>query len=287
VTTKQEFANPSGSHYDRAYLRTLQTLEAEGFLQAGDELRDITSGSAGISLALIGHLLGFRVRITVPDELPANRIYPMLAYGAQVISAGSGYVPAAAEHQTTEIDSLKIDPAYQLSRPRTRASRAFMFQSSHERLCYLNHSENELSPQAFSAIGQELVQQVTDVPEALLLAIGNWTTIAGIVPVIRQAWPDTQIIGYEGEVTDRPHRNYGTTVLGVRLRYEQAGLLDQRLMVSDQERDEVDYLVNTDRSLADQLGHSSLMGLALAKRLHRHGISGNIVTIAYDQKFRY
>jgi threonine synthase len=32
ITVKEEFRNPSGSHYDRAYIYTLRRLETEGFI---------------------------------------------------------------------------------------------------------------------------------------------------------------------------------------------------------------------------------------------------------------
>lgn len=287
VLVKHELDNPSGSHYDRAYLLTLQKLEAEGFLHPGDELRDISSGSAGISLALLGTLLGYKVRITTPDELPDNRIYPMIAFGARVVSAGLGYVPAAAAQQVEELTRLKSDMSYVVSRPATRESRAFLFDNGIRRICYLNHSENDLSPHAFQAIGRELVEQTDVIPDAVLLAIGNWTTIAGITPVLREAWPQTQLIGYEGAEVTGPHDNFGTTVQGVRIRYEDPALLDDRVAVTNSDRDAMKEIVNDDRAEASKFGHSTLMGLALAKQLMQSGAMARVVTIAYDQKARY
>lgn len=106
VLAKQEFANPSGSHYDRAYLATIAWLETNGHIEPGDELRDITSGSAGISLALVARLLDYRARVTIPPELPSNRVQPMQLFGAEVCVSGDGYVPAASIQQTTEIKDL-------------------------------------------------------------------------------------------------------------------------------------------------------------------------------------
>jgi len=279
ILVKKESDNPSGSHYDRVYLKTIEHLETIGFLQPGDELRDITSGSAGTSLALLSYLLGYSARITVPAELPANRIYPMLRFGAKVIDSGAGYVPHASELQVTEIMALRADNQWTEARPADRSSRAFSFSNHEQRICYLNHSENDLSPQAFETIADEIGEQAPDTTH-LLLAEGNWTTIAGISPRIRQLLPRVQVIGYQGEVTNNTTDNFGTNVPNVPLRFKNVDLVDAECIVTNIERDAAS-------KAAPQLGRSSLMGLALAQRIIRDHPAAHVVTIAYDQAERY
>lgn len=287
VITKREFFNPSGSHYDRAFFATLKSFEESGFIQPGDELRDITSGSGGISLAFLGNVLGYKVRITVPDELPDSRLMPMRMLEAEIVNAGPGYMQTASTFQAEEIRRLKDDPEWELSRPDDRDQRAFAFKhrTTGERICYLNHSENRLTVDAFSAIGHEAVQQLATPPTAVALAMGNWTSIAGISPVIREAWPDTRIIGYEGTST-QIHNNFGTSVEGIPLRFRDDALIDEIMPVSDELRDEIGHRVNSLLIPNAQIGHSSLMGLVvgeIATQLH----GGQVLTIAYDQKVRY
>lgn len=285
ILTKFELDNPSGSHYDRTFLETLRSFENEGLIRPGDELRDITSGSGGISLAMLGRALGYAVRITVPDELPENRTRPMRWFGAEVVRAGSGYIKQASDFQADEIRAFKADPGWQLTRPADPDQRAFIFDDGNGRISYLNHSENLLSPLAFRAIGQEMVAQVAEPPASVFLAMGNWTSIAGISPVLREAWPDTRLIGYEGENTVN-HDNFGTTVSGIPMRFRDLSLLDDAIVVTNTERDRYDALVNSHLPANEQVGHSTLMGLAAAEaELARH--PGTALTIAYDQKLRY
>jgi cysteine synthase len=285
ILTKLEVANPSGSHYDRAYLKTLRRFEEEGLIRPGDELRDITSGSAGISLAVLGKELGYSVRITVPDELPANRLFPITYFEAEVVNAGAGYIKAASEFQAQEIQSLKDDSAWELIRPADRNQKALIFSNSERRICYLNHSENSLTVEAFQVIGEEAVRQMEEPPRCVVLALGNWTTIAGIIPVMKKAWPDTQIIGYEGENTT-VHDNYGTTVSGIPLRFRDDSLVDAKVVITDAVRDTYDEFINRNLTPAMQLGHSSIMGMAAA-HTELHDKPGTALTIAYDQKLRY
>jgi len=285
ILTKLEVTNPSGSHYDRAYLKTLRNFEEKGLIRPGDELRDITSGSAGISLAVLGKDLGYSVRITVPDELPESRLLPMNYFGAEVINAGAGYIKAASEFQAREIQALKDDPAWELIRPADRNQKALIFSNGERRICYLNHSENSLTVEAFQTIGEEAVRQMVEPPQCVVLALGNWTTIAGIAPAVKKAWPGTRIIGYEGENTTI-HDNYGTTVSGIPLRFRDDSLLDSKVVVTDAIRDTYDEFINRNLAPAERLGHSSVMGMAAA-HTELHERPGTALTIAYDQKLRY
>jgi cysteine synthase len=248
-------------------------------------LRDITSGSAGISLAVLGKELGYSVRVTVPDELPESRIFPMNYFEAEVVNAGPGYIKAASEFQAQEIHALKDDAAWELIRPTDRNQKALIFSNGERRICYLNHSENSLTVEAFQAIGEEAVRQMAEPPQCVVLALGNWTTVAGIAPVVKKAWPSTRIIGYEGENTTI-HDNYGTTVSGIPLRFHDDSLLDAKIVVTDATRDTYDEFINRNLTPGMQLGHSSIMGMAAA-HAELHERPGTALTVAYDQKLRY
>lgn len=276
---KEEFTNPSGSHYDRVYFETIRHLESIGFLQPGDEIRDISSGSAGTSLALIGTLLGYNVRITVPDELPKARLQPMRYFGAEVIRAGAGYVPRASQQQIDEITYYRDSNEWKEARPSDRSCRSLLFSIDDERICYLNHSENDLSPIAFGSIGNEIADTAPDTTH-LLLAEGNWTTIAGISPVIRRLLPTTKIVSYCGETTDHTTTNFGTTVPDVPLRFMNESLVDQHMTITDDDRD---LMIGQ----AAHAGRSSLMGLAAANLLLQTTPTAKIVSICYDLANRY
>lgn len=279
VMTKMEHQNPSGSHYDRAYFATIKHFEEIGFIQPGDELRDITSGSAGISLALISQLLGYKSRIIVPAELPANRLYPMLQFGAQLVSSGEGYVPHASIVQTNEILGFREDPEWQETRPADRSGRALTFEKDDVRICYLNHSENELSPASFAPIASEILDDTPDISH-IVLAEGNWTTISGIAKRLRMLKPSVHITGYSGEFTDGKTENYGTNVPDVPLRFKDLELLDADVIVSSKDRDAM-------QCHAPHLGRSSLMGLAVAESILRDNPNANVVTLGYDTAERY
>lgn len=297
ILQKNEFYNPSGSHYDRVYLPTIKYLEDQGLVRPDDELRDITSGSAGISLSLIGNYLGYRVRVTVPDELPEARIQPMKVRGATVLRCGPGYIQAASKFQRDEIHQL-VKSGWQRIRSDDPDMRAIVLQKKDQRICYINHSENALSPQSFAAIGVELDRDWQGLqPYAVVLAMGNWTSIAGISAVVREHWPETRIIGYEGD-NRTIHDNYGTTVEGIPFRFKDESLVDEQRVVTNIERNLMDERINHDPAsrfhpTQYQLGHSSLMGMVVAEQLAHEKNTQDptcespVICLAYDQKMRY
>lgn len=85
VLAKLEFFNPAGSVKDRVALALLDDAEKRGLLKAGGTVIEPTSGNTGIALAAIGAARGYRVILTMPKTMSAERIALIKAYGAEVI----------------------------------------------------------------------------------------------------------------------------------------------------------------------------------------------------------
>lgn len=289
VLTKREDANPSGSHYDRAYDATVAALILEGLVDPSTELRDISSGSAGRSLAYIGKRYGLPVTVTVPSELPARRVQPIEEYGARIAVSYGDYIRGSSEQQREEILDLIEDRRWRLLRSDDPGIRSLTFENAKgERVCYLNHSENDLTTNAFGQIAEELIAQCPQEPAAIALAIGNWTTIAGIVPIIRSAWPGIRVIGYQSKDTET-YENFGTGHAGssgtdVPMRFKDPSLVDEIVLVSNHERDCMETLVNAGRPREGRVGRSSLMGLFVASQIETFK---PILTITYDRAEMY
>lgn len=82
---KLEPFNPLGSVKDRVALAMIEDAEQRGLLQEGGTIIEATSGSAGISLAFVGAARGYRVIITMPDTVAAERRNLLKALGAEVV----------------------------------------------------------------------------------------------------------------------------------------------------------------------------------------------------------
>ena len=85
VFAKGEFMNISGSVKDRAARAMIADGIRTGALTANKIVIDATSGNTGISYAMLGASLGFRVRLYMPANVTEERRKIMSAYGAEIV----------------------------------------------------------------------------------------------------------------------------------------------------------------------------------------------------------
>jgi [CysO sulfur-carrier protein]-thiocarboxylate-dependent cysteine synthase len=82
---KLEGANPTGSVKDRIARAMVLDALASGALHPGQTILEPSSGNTGISLALVGALLGHPVRIVLPDNTTPEREQLLRLYRADVV----------------------------------------------------------------------------------------------------------------------------------------------------------------------------------------------------------
>ncbi len=85
IFAKAEWFNPGGSVKDRAALSMLLDAERSGALTRGRTIIDATSGNTGISYAMIGSALGYRVLLALPSNASKERKQTLQAYGAEIV----------------------------------------------------------------------------------------------------------------------------------------------------------------------------------------------------------
>jgi len=84
ILAKAEFSNPGGSSKDRVAAAMVQEAEASGALAPGGTLVEATSGSTGVSLALVARARGYGCLLVVPDDTSGEKLAMMRALGAEV-----------------------------------------------------------------------------------------------------------------------------------------------------------------------------------------------------------
>jgi len=85
LLVKLEALNPAGSVKDRIALRMIQVAIQEGRLVPGGLIIEPTSGNTGIGLASVAASYGFKLILTMPENMSIERIKILKAYGAQII----------------------------------------------------------------------------------------------------------------------------------------------------------------------------------------------------------
>src|ERR671930_1976750 len=163
ILAKLEYMNPGGSNKDRIGLSMIEAAERDGRLKPGGTIVEATSGNTGIGLAMVGAAKGYKVILTMPDDVSMERVSLLRAYGARVILTHRLEFMQGAINKAKEI--LAEHPDY------------FMPQQF----------ENPANPEIHrKTTAQEILQVVGTNLDALVVGIGTGGTATGTGEVIKQ-----------------------------------------------------------------------------------------------------
>ena len=260
---KMECSNPMGnSHYSRYYIPYLFIAESLGLIYPNEtNIIDVTSGSAGIALAMASKSLNYKSTIIVPKILPKNRIQPIIDYGAELIIV-DGYIDKC-------IEKLKILVSQNGYLP-------------------TNHSEekSDFIVKVFSRIAQEYLSDHF-CPDYAIIGLGNGTTTYAIFNRLKKECCNTKCISYHPD-TNKDQLIFGLYGPNVYLRHVELAdeLADEKIFTNDIQSDEILEYFKGDTEISN-LGPSSLYGISISFEIAKKVKNKNFFTIGYDKNDRY
>jgi len=260
VLVKLEGNNPAGSVKDRPALSMIKHAEQRGEIKPGDRLIEATSGNTGIALAMAAAIKGYKMTLIMPDNMSAERIASMKAYGAEII-----LTPAKAS----------MEGAIDLARSMEAEGKGRI----------LDQFANPDNPRAhYEGTGPEIWRDTQGKITHFVSAMGTTGTIMGTSRFLKEQNAAIKIVGVQPEGESK--------IPGIR-RWPQAYLpkiYDAQRVDSIIEVNQIDA-ENTTRALAAQegifAGVSSGGAVFAALQLDKQLENAVIVAIICDRGDRY
>ena len=175
VVGKMESLNPGGSVKDRIALAMIEAAERDGLLKPGDTIVEPTSGNTGIGLAMVAAVKGYKLIVTMPEDMSLARRDLLARYGAKVV----------------------LTPAIEGMTGAVYAAQELVGKPEH---FMLQQFENPANPEVHRRTTAEEVLEATEGRiDAFVAGVGTGGTITGVGEVLRQKLPDLHISAVEPE----------------------------------------------------------------------------------------
>lgn len=166
VLGKMESRNPCSSVKDRIGVAMIRDAEERGELQRGATIVEATSGNTGIALAFAAASLGYKLIITMPENMSRERIALLRMFGVEVVLTRGGLMREAVK-------------------------RAEEIAKNTKGAVMLRQFSNPANPETHrSTTALEILEDTEGQVDAFVAGVGTGGTITGVGQVLREKLGD-------------------------------------------------------------------------------------------------
>ncbi|MER3419618.1 MAG: cysteine synthase A [Chloroflexota bacterium] len=176
VLGKLESMNPAGSVKDRIALAMIEDAERRGLLKPGATIVEPTSGNTGIGLAMVAAVKGYRLILTMPEDMSVERRKLLARYGAELVLTPAIEGMSGAVYAAEEL--VRQHPDYFMPQQFT----------------------NPANPQVHrETTAREILEATGGELDAFVAGVGTGGTITGVGEVLKEHNPHILVVAVEPE----------------------------------------------------------------------------------------
>jgi len=270
LLAKIESFNPCSSIKDRIGLSMIKAAEAEGKITKNTVFIEPTSGNTGIALAYICAVRGYRLVLTMPDNMSLERRRLLAIFGAEIVlTPGVEGMPGA------------IRKAEELVK------------NNHDYLL-LQQFNNPANPEIHRETTAEEIWCDTDGKVDVVVAgVGTGGTITGIAEAIKKRKPDFTAVAVEPEMSPvlsggvaGPHKIQGIGA-GYVPHVLNTKIIDEVIQVSDDNAGETAKRLAREEGILAGISSGAAAWAALQVAQRPDNTGKMIVVILPDSGERY
>jgi len=264
---KAEYFNPGGSVKDRPALNMIREGERSGQLVRGKTIIDATSGNTGISYAMIGAACGYSVKLCLPENASIERKRILKAYGADIVYTNPGEGSDGAIRKVREI-----------------------YQASPDRYFYPDQYNNPANWMAhFETTGPEILHQTRGRVTHFIAALGTSGTFVGVTRRMHRDSPATVCISAQPAAGFHGLEGLKHMPTSIVPGIYDASLASENIWLETEDAHAMVKRLAREEGLLVGIsaGGNVSAALTVARRLHKEGNTGVIVTVLCDGADKY
>lgn len=178
ILAKLESYNPGGSIKDRIGYAMIADAEERGLLKPGCTIVEPTAGNTGIGLSIVAIARGYRVTLTMPENVSREKYTLLASFGAEIILTPEDAGMGGAIWEAEEIIS--------------RNPHNFM----------PNQFENPVNPEIHrQTTAREILDDIDREIDFFVVGVGTGGTLTGVGEVLKTHQSKTQVVAVEPSIS--------------------------------------------------------------------------------------